>query len=391
LERKSLPVVSVFIAYTLGFYVYSIGVFFGMPAFLDGYLVTAAAAGIPLLMWSYWRVFAQYVADREIDIIVWTMLGYWLLWMVIVGAKDNNPIEFISYAGTVISWVMLFMLGRVIPFYARHLAPIAAVIFITLFVLTLSNTESGSFTPAQSAEYFATYQAYAVVLCIVTFTLFYLVERIEVFWAIGLISIISLAILGSRSELIGMLFATFLIGNHRKFNLWALTLQITVLSGLYVAYMWITDAEWNRFINLVDEHAESTTSDRSLANHQALRVLGDNLILGSFGEYPSGFYAHNILSVWVDFGLIGLILYVASFVILFRALFSLNRGSGWPSKDFVSLCLLLFCVVLLAASKSCQYYLVPFVLGLCGTHVGMRNQANRFTVARMHEQYSVGH
>ena len=165
--RNSIGLKLAFVIYTLGFYVYSIRVFYGMDPFLKGYLVHAAAICLPLLTWPYPKVLAASAPGKAVDFMLWLLLSYLLVWMVAIGAQQTNPVEFSNYLGAIIVWSMLFMMGRRIPYYG-WLRFLALAVLLALLALILIYSEGGTFTPAQSPDTFATYQAYAVVLCIVT-------------------------------------------------------------------------------------------------------------------------------------------------------------------------------------------------------------------------------
>ena len=53
---RSLGVLVALLFYTFGFYVYSLLVFYGMPAYLRGFLVIGASICIPILALPYFKV-----------------------------------------------------------------------------------------------------------------------------------------------------------------------------------------------------------------------------------------------------------------------------------------------------------------------------------------------
>lgn len=372
-KARSLCVVGAFFFYTVGFYVYSLLVFYGMPAFLRGFLVIGASICIPILALPYFKVLLHPASRRMIDAITWLMLAYFLAWLLAVDAQSSHPVEFRGYLGTIISWTMLFMLGRLVPVCGEGLTRSALIVFVMLFVLTLANTESGAFTPAQAPAIYATYQAYAVVLSIVTFVLLYKIKDDILLAMIAVTAIISFAILGSRSELVAMVFSSLIIANLRRISAAVIALQIFAASILFGAYILLTSTGWNRFVNFVSEGAESTLSARADANARALTAILIHPFSGDFGGYAAGLYAHNLLSVWVDFGIIGFGLYA---LLLLASLFGLLLGVPSPfqgPKNVVVIALWAFCALLLVFTKSGSYFVVPFVMGLIATHLSIAN------------------
>jgi hypothetical protein len=374
----SLLVAAVLLFYTTGFYVYSLLVFYGMPAYLRGFLVIGASICIPILALPYFKVLLHPASRRMIDVIMWLMLAYFLAWMLAIDAQSSSPVEFNGYLGTIISWTMLFMLGRLVPFCGEGLSRLALIVFVMLFVLTLANTENGAFIPAQSPTTYATYQAYAVVLSIVTFVLLYKTKDDILFMMIAVTAIISFAILGSRSELVAMVFSSFIIANLRRISAAAIALQIFAASILYGAYILLTSKGWNRLANMVEEGAESTLSARADAFVRAMDTILIHPFSGDFGSYVAGLYAHNLLSVWVDFGIIGIGLYALLLVVsLFGLLFCVPSPLK-DRKNVVVIALWAFCALLLVLTKSGSYFVVPFVMGLIATHISIASQAHKF-------------
>ncbi len=363
-KAHSLGVQLALVFYTGGFYVYSLLVYYGMPAYLRGFLVLGAAICIPFLLWPYLRLLSHPASHHSIDAIVWSMLGYFLVWMLAIDAQTRNSIAFNNYLGTIISWGMLFMLGRVVPVYGRGIPRLAQIVFAALFVLTLANMEDGAFTPAQGADAEATYQAYAVVLAVVTFVLLYDAERAIRFWAIGVTAIVSFAILGSRSELVAMLLIVGFAGNCRRQSRQTFVLEVIAIAMLVAAYVYLTNTGWNRLINLVDEGAESTVIARSEMTGQAWTAILNHPMAGDFGSYDDGAYAHNLLSIWVDFGFFGMLLYVALLVASIHGILVHARVAFSNWRGIVSISLWGFCVFLLVFTKPGHYFVVPFVMGV---------------------------
>jgi hypothetical protein len=372
-RARSLGLQAAFLFYTGGFYLYSVLVYHGMPAFMRGFLVLGAAACIPLVGLPYLKVVRHPGSRRMIDVLIWLMLGYFFVWMLVVGAPARHPGEFRNYVGSIISWIMLFMLGRSVPVYSKGLTSLAWVVLAGMVVLTVANTENGAFTPAQSPDTYATYQAYALVVAIVSFVLLYEVKRAVLFWIIAVSAVILFAILGSRSEMVAALLAILVVVNLRRISASKLILHIGAGAALVAAFIALTSTGWNRLVNLVDEGAASAISSRFDASREALATIARYPLTGDFASYPAGFYAHNILSVWVDFGLVGIVLYS---VLLFVSIWALLLGAPAAlreRKTVVAVALWWFCAVLLLLTKAGDYFIVPFVMGLIASHCAIRS------------------
>jgi hypothetical protein len=315
------------------------------------------------------KIVAKTASSRMIDVTIWAMLAYFLIWMLVIDAPGNSPEVFKSYAGVIIVWAMLFMMGRLLPVYRGGILLLALGVYAVIALLTLANTESGTFTPAQSAE-FATYQAYAVILAIVTFVLMYGIAGELKFWMIVVSSIILFAITGSRSELVAIAFIAVIIANLRKPSIAMIGVQVVGVAALYIAYLYLIsgDGNMNRFSYSFEERAEASVSGRSELNGLAWNTILANPATGDFASYDDGAYAHNLLSVWVDFGLAGFVIYlwlmcVSLYAVLVRAPKPFDER-----KNLIAVALWIFCAFLLILTKSGDYYMVPFVMGILASH-----------------------
>jgi hypothetical protein len=375
-KSRSLLVLAVFAFYTAGFYVYSLLVFHGMTPFLRGYIVWAAAISVPFLVVRYIKIVLDPTSHRGIDALMWLFLAYVLVWMLLIKADKQSPIEFNDYVGVVVTWTMLFMLGRVLPVDVRGLQPVALLIFGLMLVLILAFTEDGSFVPAQRGDTFATYQAYAIILALVTFTLLYEVDRELIFYMTATGAITLFAILGSRSEFVAMMFAAVVIVNLRRVSLPGIALQIIAACALYLAYLVLMSTDWNRFQDLVEGSAEGTRTARAEVNAEAIATILKSPYTGNFGSYEEGSYAHNLLSVWVDFGIVGFALYVA---LMLWSILAVLFGSSTPLRErqnVVAIGIWAFCALLLATTKAWHYFVVPFVIGLLASHRLIANRGS---------------
>jgi hypothetical protein len=381
-KSRSLLVLTVFALYTAGFYVYSLLVFHGMTPFLRGYIVWAAAIAIPFLAVRYIKIVLNPGSHRGIDALMWLFLAYVLVWMLLINADKLHPVEFNDYVGVVVTWTMLFMLGRVLPVDVRGLKLVALMVFGLMLALTLAFTEDGAFVPAQSADTFATYQAYAFMLVLVTFVLLYEVDRELVFSVIAIVAITSFAILGSRSEIVAMMFAAIIILNLRRISVAGVALQIITASVLYFAYLVLASTDSSRVPDIAETGADSALSSRAALSAEALATILASPYAGNFGSYEEGGYAHNILSIWVDFGIVGFALYV---LLMLWSILAVLFGASTPLRDrqnVVAIGIWAFCALLLATTKAWHYFVVPFVIGLLASHRLIANRASGTVVAQ---------
>ena len=121
-----------------------------------------------------------------------------------------------------------------------------------------------------------------------------------------LVSILVLFLVGARSEMVGCLLVIMMI----EFVLAGSSVNyILVGSGFFSAasiigvYLYKNFAD-NRIFGLFSMGDDASANARANLTDNALKTISENPLLGDFGSYQFGHYAHNVLSVWVDFGVV---------------------------------------------------------------------------------------
>lgn len=148
-------------------------------------------------------------------------------------------------------------------------------------------------------------------------------------WAWYLFAVTVLFLLGARTELMGFfifiaVFELFSSTNPvRYFSIIAVIVMICVVT-LYSSLSFLTELfPDNRVLYLLQLGVnDESVASRSVAQLAAWSAILDSPLLGDYGHYEksfsAGFYAHNWLGVWVDLGLLGLVIF-----------FSLHGLAAW--------------------------------------------------------------
>lgn len=123
---------------------------------------------------------------------------------------------------------------------------------------------------------------------------------------------------GARSELIVaipiFLMSEALLSRRNMFLFGALSLLFLFVAAPF-ANLLIEMFPQNRAISLVvDLAADQSVQEREFISENALEVIRKNPIFGDYAYYPEGLYAHNMLSVWADFGLFGMVLFLMALI-----------------------------------------------------------------------------
>lgn len=162
--------------------------------------------------------------------------------------------------------------------------------------------------------------------------------RMQFFRLTGYLLVVIVSfLLGARSELIGLfifipVFEAFL-SKHPTRNL--LFFAVSVIFGITAVYssldFLIELLPDNRVLYLLQlGTSDESVVARSVAQQIAWNAIFDSPLFGNYGHYEreasAGFYAHDWLGVWVDLGLLGLVLF-----------FSLHAFAAWRALRIYSL------------------------------------------------------
>lgn len=180
-----------------------------------------------------------------------------------------------------------------------------------------------------------------------------------------------LFILGARSEAVGfLLFGLSFIVFSSGLNLFKLSVLVAVItSTLFLLYSNIDLVMDTRFGQLADFQQSSSWLAREEFYIYAQSVIKDHFILGSFGSSflhfdNVGSNAHNIIAVWANYGILGLMLFISCSIFpIFISFYLIAKGSRDPNLIF-SLLFGTVCLFLLFIAKSNFWIIPPFYWGV---------------------------
>lgn len=354
-----------------GFFAYHALVAQGLPPVLRGYSVGAAVLALPLVALA-WRCAAP-VQRRfhDADLLVAGFVGMLLaaaLWHMTLGAST----EIVgAHLGVLPQWLVLYGTARLYPWRAtigrRSLQ--AAWLLITALVLAQAGeaalVAAALDLPGERGEDLATYQDFGLLYMMTTLAMLTLTAGPMGRLAVLVPALAVLFLNGARSEFLALLLGAVLVG-------WALSRRRLVFAAAAAAIVIAAPLSFeplaelmpdNRIVDLIDNQAEGSLSERREMLARALETLAAHPVAGDYGSYAPGEYAHNAVSAWVDLGAAGFawVLLMLALPVLHLALHFDRHGRD--SLFLLALATLLLSILLLAAAKSFTYNLVPFALG----------------------------
>lgn len=346
-----------------------------MPPVLGGYFgVVAAALFAPLLMLN------AKVSLRNIQLP--SLLFFIILFLIIfisivqysLGSPENFSIEMFA-------WNMKGLLFNVVCFMVAASMTIngsfrmLCLLSLLMYLVVVFNVgNQGIFHLKQEAgmamDSVSTYQGLArslVVVLLLTTALCF--RRYSMGYFLVFFGIVALFLNGARTE-----FAFYMLSLIVFFLFYSITSlkTVLVLCGLLLISVFLTviAAEMlpqSRMFQLTDITSSSSFQSRQEMFWYGVEQVIENPIFGNYGSYTAiggiGSYPHNLLSAWVNLGLVGFVLYFFMLALLWvEALksFGKHRNIQLFKVFFI---FLIFVTFALIASKTYSYMLIGMTLG----------------------------
>lgn len=234
-------------------------------------------------------------------------------------AIGTAPQVSVSHIASIIQLAAAFLVFRFAPLDSvglRRVLLVAAVGMALLVYQSVATHTLATLLASTDNTKVATYQGLArmfmlTVVVIIAFTQSWVTRLLHY-----LNATVVIFLLGARSEVAGLLvFAAAFEWTlmHRKgLVLLLMTLVLAATAAMLAAFSpllneWLPD---NRVLTLLMEYeADGSVQERGELTRFAMETIDINPLLGSYGSYFElggvGGYAHNILSAWVDIGVVG--------------------------------------------------------------------------------------
>ena len=302
-----------------GFFFYHSALGLGYSrAFLGGYFTPVALlVALPLLL-RYRQRLRRDAGPGAIELAYFGFLlyaGAMLAVQVAAGANlliTRNDLLFLLQSGIV------FMVFRLLDFSAASLRRQALACLLTMSAIVFAFSEDGVFYlaalgRASAPEAVATYQGFSRSYLFVYLVVITQMRTLAPRLALYLLAAVTLYVNGARSEFVAMLCTIPLLelyrAQHRALTLLLLCAGVLLLTvaSLYIA-QYLPD---NRTLELLDLSQSTSATLRHTLTRQALATIAQHPLLGAYGSYEPGSYAHNILSAWIDLGLFGFVFLAA--------------------------------------------------------------------------------
>ncbi|MGR4068157.1 hypothetical protein [Billgrantia sp. C5P2] len=334
-----------------------LGGLFGVVSVLMFIVYCALLPSQLYLLLTSTRGYALVTLFFFVYVLLWSVANYGLIGGSVMQAALTQTVE------TLVLWLVLFMLGYRVPLASPRLARafwIAFVLIAGYLIFHVATTGQWMFFARRMIEAeiegdsVSTYQGYARSALVLLLFLIAVSERAMVRAVLIVLGAFVMFVLGARSELYAFLSLSALL-----LMLWAgmsvkymITLLAVVAALIALVVSQFEALAGSRQLQIFDLSGTSSWLARQNLGQRAVEQILDSPLLGRFGGHiasaqVTGGYAHSMLSAWVNYGLLGFILYIGLTLFAFvgagyRLLFVGDRAARWVfafSINFV--CLLL--------------------------------------------------
>jgi len=374
------PAVTAFYILFPAFVVSQVLFFAGYSNFqFPGGLTLLAALCIPILALKSSAAFMRYkqyaLASRV------TFFGFLLVFFLslLFGEASENVEK--SHMAGLIQMLGLYLMARHWPanIDSRSLHRIvAALIMISALILWTSPILSvGGILDLVFVRF--NYQAVAMAILAMSFFVMPNLDG-KLKWTVLSVTLATFFAVGARSEIIAFVFSTIAVEFLRRGPSGKSFMKMILFSAIFLGIFTFILNSWfpdSRVWGLLTLTADDSFIARSELVPEAWRTIMQSPILGSYGEYRDGYYVHNILSAWVDTGLLGFGLLLAT--IVFCA-FRLRPSGNEIDKLYLSAVMcFISAVILMLFAKYFSYPLIGMAVGLV-----VRNAINQRHYPRRH-------
>lgn len=346
---------------------------------LGSYFSPVSLAFVPILLFFYLnRIFRSVQFFTRIDATFFGFLLYFFFVVAFNHALGANVEVVKHHITAILHFLVVFVVFRTAHFGAPQIKWTAVICMLIMTAVVMVLAVDGFFSLKDDVavggeDVIASYQGLARSYFFTFLAVIAFIRRIAVRLILYVMCVPAMFLNGARSELIAVLFVIILVelfrARYRGVFL-AIVTSIALFVAINLELIFVLLPE-NRVHELLDLSQSSSWSSRQILFANGLQTIADHPLLGDYGVYVkyygnAGSYVHNILSAWVDLGLIGFVylgcLLIVPLLLMFMQ--SLYRNGAERSDEMLFVILLLFSsLLLLFTAKSFTYMLSAAAIG----------------------------
>jgi hypothetical protein len=362
-----------------GFIIYQTAVQLAMiPPALGGYYTASIGFALFILIYPYldkWPIkqslwIVVWRKHIRLDILFWMYVCLMLMATLLGITREVDSAITDPLLAYIFKFIGLYVLASLTPWENLKFLKLVQLIHILICILLITNASEGAYLAnlvlLDDREQDLDYHGLALAFSVISLTAGHWTASIPWRWIQWQLSLTGLFLIGARSEFVGTCIAILVIefSRRKKFaECMALALiPICVVAAFYLlAYTMENESRVFGLLNLAIDESSTIRKELSL---DAWATIIKNPISGAFASYEPGHYAHNILSAWVDLGLIGFIVLCLLVTLPISSILFGRKSAASSTYRHLVLGCLMMCITMLIFAKTYFYQMIPIVLGM---------------------------
>ncbi|NHZ79732.1 hypothetical protein F2P44_10635 [Massilia sp. CCM 8695] len=330
-----------FFALFPGFFFYHTALGLGkIPAVLGGYFAPVSLLLLPMLFFVYAskvRRNMDYLGKSDVAFFLY--LAYFALIVGVNAAAGANLVIVSNHVLGIIFMLNVFFAFRLCDLGERRFRQMALGSLLAMSAIVFAYAVDGSFYlaplgTAKNPESLASYQGFSRSYLFTFAAAIAYTRPVQLRIVLYCLAAPTLFVNTARSEFAALLFMIPIIELYHARHKSLMTAIFIVLFLLIYSNLdqLLSMLPSNRVLELLDLSHSSSANKRHHLSEYAMNSIAQFPIFGDYASYSPGLYSHNVLSAWVDTGLVGFlfvlgILIVPAIPMFFKGYFAQQRSS----------------------------------------------------------------
>ena len=371
-DRGNVAAAIAFILVFPAFIAYQVLVQAGVMApSLGGYGTAGAAAALPFALYAFYRQAGVHgFAPTPTGALFVVYLLMFSTFVFFGGTLNVDPEVTGPHAAYIFKFVVWYLIARSVDadsprFKLLGRLLLVGVIGLVIWMAVTRQSFAAVLRPMMPGEDPGDYQGSAMVfiaLAAYTIPSMRFAARIPAY----ALSTLTLFLVGARSEFVGFILLIIVVEWCKAKSRPLMTLLMVAAAVAFLGAVKGIEAnpDANRIFGLLSVANDESAILRGEMAAEAWVTVWENPVMGAYASYPPGEYAHNLVSAWVDFGVIGFVLLLSLLAIPLAGL-AMRFASDSRRDDFIrTLALAAVVTLLMAVAKTHTYQLLGVSLGL---------------------------
>ncbi|MBA1195674.1 O-antigen ligase domain-containing protein [Pseudomonas plecoglossicida] len=346
-----------------------------IPPIAGGYFGTSTAAALAILAPAYFYIRLKIWRIHKTDIYYFSFLLFFALIAFANWVYSSDTAIFTWHLTAIAQCASIFLVCKGVAEASNLPGKLMTLFWVATSICMMSITVGGRFSLREISPDLAeipSYQTFAMCYFLISFIMVIGTKSTTLRAIINVIAIICLYMNGARSEFVAyILFVCmyeFLSSSSKAMPV--LAFLVSLVAAILIFNSGIIELPDSRIASLIDLQNDNSNNERNKISAQGLERIYKNPVMGDYGNYPKGEYMHNILSVWHDLGIAGLI-FLTMLIIspMIRLLSASASGVRQNSLVYASFAILVSAATLLLVGKYFTYLMIPAALGFYSSSV----------------------